>query len=256
MRFAKGLLVASLMAGCGGFGSVGSDEAALDSTEASGSEAALFSSAAAMQTSGASGVGLASDIAAHWGAQFQPAGCATSTSAGNVVTLVTNACTGPYGLVAVTGTVEVTVTPALNGYSAHANTVGLKVNRATLNIDSSWTYTNNGAQKSVTVQAGGTAIGARGHQITRSGEYTVTWTSECLSLDGAWTTTFDGISYQTDVNQFSQCKGQCPAAGGSVAWTGASRSVSIEFDGSSTADVTITGGRRGSEGTLSLFCGR
>ena len=255
MRILKGLLVASLfVAGCGGANNVASDEAALDSTEATSGEAALFSSAASIPTSGITGAAIAADIAAGWSTQFQPAGCATSTAAGNVVTLTTNACTGPYGLVAVTGTMLFTITPALKGYTVHATTTGLQVNHAKLDIDSTFAYADNGTTKSVTAQVGGSATGPRGHVISRTGSYTATWTSTCIALDGMWSTTFAGITYQTTVDGYSQCKGACPAAGGSISWSGASRSVTIEFDGSSTADVTVTGTARGGEGSFSLFC--
>jgi hypothetical protein len=258
MRIAHGLVLFSVLGfGCGGTsgsGDAASSQDALDTTDVSSGEAAVLTAGVDVPTSSITADAIATDLAAGWAAKFTPTGCATSTASGSTVTLVLAGCTGPYGLVSASGTVALDIGASAGGYTAHATSTGLKFNKATADIDAMATFTSTGGTKMLTVTDSGSATGPRGNTLTRTGSYTATWGSGCLALDGTWTTTVDAAKYTLDVSSYSVCEGACPAAGGSVTWTGPARTLDITFDGSADASYSEAGPHGGAEGTVALFC--
>lgn len=261
MRIVHGLFFASVLAGslvgagCGGATSAtGESQDALDTSDVNHAEAAVLTSGADVSFSGTVAGDIATSVAAGWAGKFTPAGCATSTASGSTVTLTLNGCTGPFGLVSATGTLDLDVSVVGGAFTGHATSTGMKLNRATVDIDATFTFTNNGGTKMLSVTASGDAVGPRGRHLTRSGSYTVTWGSGCLSLDGNWTTTVAAIEYTTTITSFSVCQGDCPAAGGSIAWVGPKRTLTITFDGSADASFVETGPLGGAHGDVVLSC--
>jgi len=102
----------------------------------------------------------------------------------------------------------------------------------------------------VTVNGSGT--GPRGTAYTTSGGYTSTWDGNGLGVHGAVTVTANGQSLTVTASNWSRCRGECPAAGGSVSITAPGGSATIAYSGGPTATAT---GPRGRTATVALFCG-
>jgi hypothetical protein len=245
---------------CGGGGttadpSTESATEAIDTTDVVQSESAVFVASTdglnpSMGTDALAGA--ASDRAkAFW----QPAGCLTATARAAEVTYTLNDCTGPFGLVHVTGSVVVDYSLATDGIHAHAVANGLSVNGADMNIDAQAVYSISGTTKRLQVATTGTGTGPRGSAIARTGSYTVTWdpTTSCVGLDGQWQTTIAGLQWSTQISGLDKCGSHCPAAGGTVTHHGglSNITVTVDFDGSANADWSTSTGRTG---TVSLFC--
>ena len=251
------LLPLGLLAGCGGADPAGdqaSVSAALDSSDQTATESALMLAA----TNGTDGAGSASEAAVMAGAQaktfWQPAGCVTATQLNNVVTYKLADCTGPYGLVHVTGSVVVTYSADSAGIHAAAVANGLLVNGATMNLNSNADYTVNGSAKKLVVATNGSGTGAFGNAITRNGSYTLTWddASMCGTLDGAWSTQIGSNTWSTSIANYAQCKYHCPSSGTLSHTGGLSKvTITVSFDGSSNATWSTS---RGHSGTIALFC--
>ena len=251
------LIPLGLLAGCGGADPTGdqaSVSAALDSSDQTATESALMLAT----TNGTDGAGSASQAAVMAGAQaktfWQPAGCVTATQVNNVVTYKLSDCTGPYGLVHVTGSVAVTYTADAAGIHAAAVANGLLVNGATMNLDSSADYTVNGTAKKLVVATDGSGTGAFGNAITRKGGYTLTWddASMCGTLDGAWSTQIGADTWSTSIANYAQCKYHCPSSGTLSHTGGISKvTITVTFDGTANARWSTS---RGRSGTIALFC--
>jgi hypothetical protein len=251
------LIPLALLGGCGGADPT-SDTAmvsgALDSSDQTANESALMLAT----TSGTDGAGSSSAAAVMAGTQartfWQPAACVTSTQQNNIVTYQLADCTGPYGLVHVTGTVVVTYTVDAAGVHAAAVANGLHVNGATMNLASTATYTVNGSAKKLVVMTDGSGVGAFGNAIARNGSYTLAWddASQCGSLDGAWSTQINGDTWSTSIAGFAVCKAHCPSSG-TLSHTGGISKVTatVTFDGSAEAKWATS---RGRSGTIALFC--
>jgi hypothetical protein len=186
---------------------------------------------------------------------WQPATCVTSSQVQNVVTYTLNNCTGPYGLVHVTGSVVATYTADSSGIHAALVTNGLMVNGATMSLNSQADYSVNGPAKSLTVNTMGSGTGAFGNTITRQGSYTLTWNdaSQCGTLDGAWSTGIDSATWSTSITGYAQCKDHCPSSG-TLSHTGGISHVTwtVTFDGTATAKWSSSRGRSGTFGLLCL----
>jgi len=251
------LIPLSLLAGCGGGdpnGDAASVAAALDSSGETADDSALMLAT----TDGTESATSGNEAAVMAGAQaktfWQPAGCVVATQTNNVVSYKFSDCTGPYGLVHVTGTVVVTYTADSAGIHASAATTGLLINGATMNATSNATYTVNGTAKKLVVQTQGSGTGAFGNAINRNGGYTLTWddASMCGTLDGAWSTMIGSDTWSTSIANYAQCKAHCPSSGTLSHTGGISKlTVTVTFDGSAAAKWSTS---RGRSGTIALFC--
>jgi hypothetical protein len=246
-----------LLAGCGGAdpsSDSASVSAAIDSNDQTANESALMLAT----TNGTDGAGSSGDAAVMAGAQakafWQPAACVTATQTNNVVSYKLSDCTGPYGLVHVTGTVVVTYTVDAAGVHAAAVATGLQVNGATMNLQSSAVYSVAGTAKKLVVATDGSGTGALGNAIARKGSYTLTWddASLCGTLDGSWSTQIGSDTWSTGIAGYAQCKSHCPSSGTLTHTGGISKvTVTVTFDGSATATWSTS---RGRSGTIALLC--
>lgn len=251
------LLPLGLLAGCGG-GDANSDSAsvsaALDSSGQTANESALLMAA----TTGTESASSSNEAAAMAGAgaktNWQPSTCVTATQNQNVVSYALNNCTGPYGLVHVTGTVVATYSADSSGIHAALVTNNLMVNGATMTLNSSADYSVVGPQKSLTVHTSGSGTGGFGNTITRTGSFTLTWNdaSQCGTIDGAWSTGLDNNTWSTSISNYAQCKDRCPTSG-TLAHTGGLSHVTwtVTFDGSAQAKWASS---RGTSGKFGLLC--
>jgi hypothetical protein len=180
------------------------------------------------------------------------ANCATVTTTGATVAITFDDCTGPRGLVHVTGELDLAITVSSAGaISVHGTATNLQVNQATLDIDVDAAYAVSGTSHTLTVTTHGSGVGPRGNTIDHDGDYTVTWdtTSQCGSLAGHWSTELGDRTRSNEVNVM-RCAGGCPT--GTVTHDFlAGASVTITFDGS---DVASWSGSGGGSGTVNLAC--
>ncbi len=193
---------------------------------------------------------VAQHIAATVPLRWLPAGCATSTVSGADVTIVFNDCTGPRGLLHVTGTLDLSVTVG-NAIVVAGTATNFEVNKATLDIDTTATYTTSGTTHSIAVQTTGTGTGALGNPIDHQGDYTVTWdtATTCAMLDGSWSTEIGTATRSNEVN-VTRCAAGCPT--GMLVHTGLGGvTLTVTFDGTPTASWTTSTGK---SGTFLLAC--
>jgi hypothetical protein len=172
------------------------------------------------------------------------------------LTYTLNNCTGRFGLVHVTGTVVAVLADGSDGLDITVTGMGLKVNRATLDLNASAVLSDDGTKRKLVVSTNSSGVGPRGNTFTRVGTYTVERdpSTACVSLDGQWQLDVSNArSRSTTVSGLSRCDGMCPAAGGVITHTGIlGRTVTITFDGSDAASWTTSNGH---SGTVDLTCG-
>jgi len=234
-------------------------ESALDSQESVEAEGNVMMSAledADMQLLAPTADQVAARIAANITARNTPTGCATATASGANVTVTYDNCSGPRGLLHVTGQLDLAVAVSLSGIvSVHGSATDLEVNRAVLDIDADATYTRSGTSHSVSVTTHGSGIGPRGNSIEHQGDYAITvdTATQCRSIAGQWSTEFTGpnaTARRSNDVDVERCAGGCPS--GTVVHTFlGGNSVTITFDGTATASWAGSGGRSGS---IQLLC--
>ncbi len=252
------LAMLSLMACGGGSEELNDAEDADESAVVTSSESALTSelSDEVAQPMSAAPSELASAAATRVGSHLTPAGCLTTTVSGATVTYVFNDCTGPYGLVHVTGTVTAVYSRSSAGaVQAVITGSGVKVNKATVDLNSTVTATQSNGVKTANVVSNASGTGPRGNTLERNGAYTVVYdsTTQCITIDGTWTTRAGLRTASTVVSGYQRCKGACPAAGGSIVHTTArSNVITVTYSGGASASWATSGGRTG---TVTLQCG-
>ena len=250
------------LAACGGGLSPETSDAedAVETSSATSGESALLSSAAEDSTANASTMSddqIAEAASARLTGKFK-SGCVTATRALNVVTYVMVDCTGPYGLVHVSGTMVVTYTRQADGsVKAVGSGTGLQVNGGTLDLDATAIYSRNAAGlETANVETHGKGTGPRGNTADRTGSYVVTrdQAAGCVTLDGTWSTQWNGgrLTSSTEVTGLKKCTASCPAAGGVITHTGVYGNViTVTLDGSAVARWTTS---KGKSGTINLQC--
>jgi len=196
-------------------------------------------------------------------AMYFPAGClsVTTDATSRATVYAFDHCTGPYGLLDVTGTVKVTVTPSPSTVGNRLELVfvgtGLTVNRATAD----WSAAANIAStalgsRTMTWKASLSGTTARGRAFTRTNQKTIAWTvgQDCVLVNGSSDGNVTGRNIHTDVINYSRCKGECPAAGSEIRITNATngKTVDITCDGGNQATFT---GPNGKQTEITLACG-
>jgi hypothetical protein len=255
-------LITIAVGGCGSNSASGDPAAseelatqAVDSTDVSQNESAVLITATDPTTREAMPQAAAQSAASTIGTFYKPTGCATAVVSGETVNLTLANCTGPFGLLHMSGTVAIAFSRAADGLHAAATGRGLSINGASVDLDVQSVYTLSNGVKQLVLTTNALGTSAHGITLSRSGQYTVTWDSAmgCLGLAGNWSTTVAGVTWMTDAMGYRRCQAQCPAAGGSIAWTGARSglSLTVHFDGSNQATWSTSQQR---SGTVALDC--
>lgn len=173
-------------------------------------------------------------------------GVATYTFAG---------CTGPNGLLNVTGVVKATYRASRDRLTLDLVGEGLRVNRAHVDWSSHAEIVAGGNGRTMTWSASLDGTTARGRAFSRNNQKVVTWTlgEPCLGLDGASEGDVAGRSLRTEITAFRRCRGSCPDAGGRIVVTDvdAGRRIEIRYDGTNRATIVGPSGR---ESTFQLAC--
>ncbi len=178
-------------------------------------------------------------------AYFIPSGClaVTDDSAKSQATYVFNDCTGPRGLVHVTGTVTVgyQVVSATELKLSYAAT-GLKINKATIDWTASADVTANGADREMIWDGQLDGTTRNGRDFTRKNHKDYKWAigGTCLGVDGSSDGTVTGHELKTDVTSFKICKGECPEAGSEIKVTDVTTSKVYDVTWNAT-NATYTG---------------
>jgi len=228
-------------------------EVAADSTVAANDEGALLSSLldGTSDTSAISADAAASVIASRAAQRYNPAGCVIVTQNGLTVTLEFAGCTGPRGLRQLDGTLVLDVSAGAGGsIVVAASAADFHIGLSTLDIAATATDTGSGATQSLDVGPHTAGVGGLGFDLEHDGDYTVTWDTNCVTLDGAWSTERGDASRSTTAD-ITRCVGQCPV-GTVTRHTVRDRQVEVTFDGTATASWTSSSGR---SGTFGLACG-
>lgn len=239
---------------------VESAESALDSSEsveAEGNVMMAVVDGADMPVAALTADQVATAIAANVAARWQPTGCATVEQQGSAITITYNDCTGPRGLLHVSGQLVLTTAVKLDGtITVHGTSGDLTVNDAHLVVDVDAEYAVTGTGHTLTVSTQGSAVGPRGTELDHIGNYTITWdtTSQCRSVAGNWSTEAtrtDGTTLQRSTTaDVMRCAGSCPV--GSVSRTFATgTTLTVTFDGTALAHWETSTGK---SGTVNLVC--
>ncbi|HEY3818840.1 MAG TPA: hypothetical protein VGL81_16830 [Polyangiaceae bacterium] len=181
---------------------------------------------------------------------FLPAGCLTVTedTAKSTATYAFDGCTGPLGLVALTGTVTVGWQVAGNELTLDFSAQGFQINRATVdNWQATAVITSNGTQRSMTWNAQLSGTTGSGRQFNRTNQKSVQWTVgvACLSASGQSSGDILGANLQTTVVSWQRCEYACPQAGSEITVKDLDDgdSIDIQYDGGPTAELTLDGGK-------------
>lgn len=176
---------------------------------------------------------------------FRPAGCLTVTqdTANKSAKYAFADCTGPYGIVHITGEIDVTFsslgpTQLTVNYAA----TGLKINRHVIDWSATANVTANGMARDMVWDGkfNGTTAHGRAFSRTNHKEYKWTQGQACLTVSGSSDGTVTGHELKTDVIDFSVCKGGCPEAGSEIRVTDVSVSkvYDVKYD---ATGATYTG---------------
>jgi hypothetical protein len=255
-KLSTSLLLATSLVACmrGERDDLDSAESALDSQESVEAEGnvmmASLDGADATSLVPATADEVAARVAANVNARFAPSGCAAATAAGANVAVTYDDCTGPYGLVHVSGELDLVISVALDGaISAHGTATDLHVNRAAIDVDADATLEVGGTSHQLTVHTQGSGTGPRGNIIDHAGDYTVSWdtATQCGALAGTWSTELtgaNGSAHRGNTVDLERCTYAC--ATGSIVHTGlGGTTLTITLDGSGVASWSTSDGRSG-----------
>jgi hypothetical protein len=223
------------------------------------SNSAETSTALVGATVAGAGTELAPPGATNPGNVYQPAGCITATAnaASKTVTYVFNGCTGPWGLLALNGTVTVVWSvPSTSKLQLQFSASGFKVDNATVDWMATAVITANGSARDMTWTGSLNGTTAGGRAFTRTNNKDLKWNvgQPCISLAGSSDGTIAGAHLVTTVSNYQQCAGSCPAMGGdiSVQDMDDGQSWDVKFNGSADAQAT---GPNGGQVSVPLECG-
>jgi hypothetical protein len=184
------------------------------------------------------------------GFSFVPAGCLTVTDdvAKSSVSYAFNGCTGPLGLVELTGTVNVDYQVAGDQLTLDFSAQNFQINRATI---TSWqataVITSTGDQRSMTWNAQLSGTTGSGRTFNRTNQKSIQWTVgvACLAASGQSSGDILGANLQTTVVSWQRCEDACPQAGSQITVKNVDDgdSIGIDYNGGPTADLTVDGGR-------------
>ena len=261
-RFALGALFCSAVsigAGCGGSAVFSSADAELaaDSTDTADVVSGLTSvstDGVDVSASGLTGEQAATAAAAVAGTKFIQSACLTKAVVGNVATYTLNNCSGPYGLVLVTGTLTATYTVSVSGSTPTLNVslagTGIKVNGMTVDVAATAKISGPTNNRSASVTSTSKAVTQRGNTINHSGAYDATWDGMCMTLSGNFATQTAMNSYATVISGYKKCQNACPSQG-TVTFTNLANTLTITYTGGRMAKLVLNAGK---EQTLTLLC--
>jgi hypothetical protein len=185
---------------------------------------------------------------ANPGFYFLPAGClvVTQTPAKQEVSYAFSGCTGPLGLVSLTGTVTVDWQVSGNQLTLDFSAQGFQINRATIdNWQATAVITANGEQRSMTWNAQLSGTTGKGRAFNRTNQKSIQWTVgvACLSASGQSSGDILGANLQTTISSWQRCADACPQAGSAIQVKNLDNgdTIDIAYQGGDQADLTLDG---------------
>jgi hypothetical protein len=219
----------------------------------------IQSAASLTATAPHAGIQVADIVSDPAGGFFEPAGCLVEdqSPATESATYTFTDCSGPHGLLHLTGVVHATWSSASSdAISIVLSASDFKVNDATV---TSWsanaTVTADGDSRSMAWSAKLSGTTGAGRAFVRSNDKTIGWTvgGSCLSISGTSTGTISGLDLQTTLTSYSRCEGTCPAAGSNVRIEDVTTGASIDLQYLGGAQAAFTG-LRGATTDITLAC--
>jgi hypothetical protein len=189
---------------------------------------------------------------------FQPAGClqVTTDAVNQKASYAFNGCTGPLGLVELTGTVNATWQVAADQLTVDLSSQGFKIDRATIDSwEATAVVTTSGDLRTMTWTGQLSGTTGRGRPFNRTNQKTLTWTigESCLSVAGQSTGNILGADLQTTITSWQRCADSCPQAGSEIQVVNLDKkdSIDIKYQGGPTAQLNVDGRSE----TIGLACG-
>ncbi|MBS2015983.1 MAG: hypothetical protein JST00_24080 [Deltaproteobacteria bacterium] len=200
---------------------------------------------------GASDADLMDKVRTNPGRWYQPAGCITTTVAGNVATHVFKDCTGPAGLRTFNGTVVSTWTRGGGAITVVHEANDFKINGATISGKRTVVYTKSGSVVTRKRTGAWTGTTKNGKAFTHDASFTATWdpSTKCITRDGTASTSVANREFSRTVAGYKRCGVGtlgCPEAGTitlSRTKGDNTASVTVEFLGGREVRVTGSAGR-------------
>jgi hypothetical protein len=260
MNVERWIVVASMSLLACGPGASWSEADGADQAELAQNEAALVSEDTAVAEDGVQSCTdltpeeLAQRAASNAGNRFFPAECVTATASGSTVTYELNHCSGRRGRLDVSGTITVTFS-ALDGVvKIETSAQGLQLARGTFDVNATATCARQADDRRLwTVSSSSSGVNLLGVAVSHTGNWTllVDRATQCVEVDGTWNRTVGARERTTTITDLVRCEGHCPAAGGQIQVEGARGTLTVSFDGSSTATWTHSSG---TSGTRTMAC--
>jgi hypothetical protein len=243
-----------------------------DAADALTVESALF--VASLDGAPADSAGkVALTIETNVATRFTPAGCATATGGVGFVAIHFDGCDGPRGLSALRGDLTLRFTSNATTIQAHATATKLAVGSATIDIASDADF--DGGNRAIAVMTNGSSTGplttvSIARSPAESAAYTVSWTDDCVSLDGPVTATLGigwdeqafvgsndhyGLGGEVSFGTTMRCGAHCPSSGLLEVYGFGKAYVFLKYDGTATPSYSTVGGDDSDKGgSVSLTC--
>jgi hypothetical protein len=179
---------------------------------------------------------------------FMPAGCeqTTTDSANQTVAYAFNGCTGPLGLVSITGTVNLSWSVSDGVLKLDYSAQNFQINRATITSwQASATITANGPARTMDWSASLSGVTGEGRTFTRTNNKVIQWVVDvpCVSVTGQSTGDILKADLQTTIVSWKRCADSCPQAGSEIDVKDLTDgdSLSISYLGGPEADLSADG---------------
>jgi hypothetical protein len=192
---------------------------------------------------------------------LRPAGCATKTREGDVVTLHLDGCTGPFGRVVIDGT----LIAAFSKSSSSTLRVDVHTGEGTTGSGDPLRYAAyaevrfDGTQRFLTYHGQSSGTTVRGRPFSRETDLSVAadFATHCATFDGTSKGTIGRYEIDLAIEGLRGCRDACPNAGLARATVDGplvrDASVEVAFDGSNEAHVKVDA-RRKREFDVTLDC--
>lgn len=185
---------------------------------------------------------------------FDPNECVTTTLDGATIVYALDHCAGPFQLVRASGHLSVTYRAATDGRTTFtATTSDLVINGGAVSLTADAAVAHASGVRTIDATITLSGSGIRGTHVSRDGTLAARWMDSwgCLFVDHASeSTTVDGRTWSSTTSGVSFCIGECPMAGGTIAWTSAEGTIDLVYGGSASAAWTAPA----QSGSVALTC--
>lgn len=217
-------------------------------------EAVGLAQAFAVSLDGVTGdISATERAAAQAQAAFTPAGCARVQIRANELRVTLDNCNGPYGMAAMTGTINATVNVRTAASYDVVMTGDVRTRRSSFQPAVRANITALSDLYSVQYSGTVTGVGSLGGSHTVSANGVGSLGADCVQLNGNASVGSGSDAWTVLIATYSRCAGGCPQNGGSLLLTRSSGTQTrVQLNGGSAVTVTTSTGR---EETSDVACG-